>query len=144
MSPTLRILRQARLQLRTTRISPSSRCQTQIKYRSLSHTPCIYARKNAQDREDIDPTPTEYSKSGSDSGAAAQDNAAFDRGESSPEGSKRKAGEGTEGNSLEFSPANTDLSKQPDPKGDKSGAENSGKDGEGNRGSQSGGGRGNV
>lgn len=69
-----------------------------------------YPRKDFQDRESMDPTPTEYSKSGTDS-SVAEGKDAFDPAVTKPEQIKEKAGQGIEGNPLEVSPANTELSK---------------------------------
>ncbi|POS82869.1 hypothetical protein EPUL_006534 [Erysiphe pulchra] len=69
-----------------------------------------YPRKDFQERESMDPTPTEYSKSGTDS-SVAEGKDAFDPAVTKPEQMKEKAGQGIEGNPLEVSPANTELSK---------------------------------
>ena len=53
-----------------------------------------YPRKNAQDRESIDTEATEYTKSGTDDGAARQEDAAFDPKQTRPEQEKNTAGEG--------------------------------------------------
>lgn len=68
------------------------------------------AYKDDQDRESLKPKAQEYSKSGSDDGAAAEADAAFDPNETSPEAEKDTAGKGSAaGNPLEFSPANKDV-----------------------------------
>jgi len=67
--------------------------------RALSLTPSVprsYPRKNAQDRESINTEATEYTKSGTDDGAAKQEEAAFDPRQTRPEQEKNTAGEGTE------------------------------------------------
>ncbi|RKF56722.1 hypothetical protein OnM2_079016 [Erysiphe neolycopersici] len=69
-----------------------------------------YPRKDSQDRESMDPTPTEYSKSGTDS-SVAEGKDAFNPAVTKPEEMKKIAGQGIEGNPLEVSPANTELSK---------------------------------
>lgn len=58
--------------------------------------PRSYPRKNAQDRESINTEATEYTKSGTDDGAAKQEEAAFDPRQTRPEQEKNTAGEGTE------------------------------------------------
>jgi len=73
----------------------SSRTQA----RSLCLAPSLprsYPRKNAQDRESIDTEATEYTKSGTDDGAAQQEEAAFDPKQTRPEQEKKTAGEGME------------------------------------------------
>ncbi|KAI6244619.1 hypothetical protein HI914_07411 [Erysiphe necator] len=78
----------------------------------VSITPkCYFPRKNSQDRESMDPTSTEYSKSGTDSSVAAEGKASFDPNVTKPEQIKDLAGKGNEQNPLEVSPANTELSK---------------------------------
>lgn len=75
-----------------------------------------YPRKDSQDRNSINTEATEYSKSGTDDGAARQE-AAFDPSKTSPESEKDTAGEGNEvskkesDNPLDVSPANPDVSK---------------------------------
>ncbi|CZS92801.1 uncharacterized protein RAG0_03305 [Rhynchosporium agropyri] len=71
-----------------------------------------YPRKNSQDKDSIDTEATEYSKSGTDDGAARQNEAAFDPSTTDPAEEKKIAGEGNEGNPLEVSPANPEVSKQ--------------------------------
>jgi len=94
--------------------------------RSLSSTSRLtYPRKDSQDKDSIKADATEYSKSGTDDGAANQQDAAFDPKTTSPEKEKNVAGEGEgQGNPLEFSPANKDISKGTT----KGGTENSGKE----------------
>ena len=53
-----------------------------------------YPRKDSQDRDSINTEATEYSKSGTDDGAARQEEAAFDPGNTKPEEELKKAGEG--------------------------------------------------
>lgn len=77
---------------------------------SLSSTR-LYPRKDSQDRESINTESTEYSKSGSDDSSAAQEDAAFNTDTTSPREEKKKAGQGNEGNPLEVSPANPEISK---------------------------------
>jgi hypothetical protein len=61
-----------------------------------------YPRKDSQDKDSINKEATEYSKSGTDDGAARQEEAAFDPKQTDPEGEKRKAGEGTEVSGVSF------------------------------------------
>ncbi|KAF1953100.1 hypothetical protein CC80DRAFT_166315 [Byssothecium circinans] len=80
--------------------------------RCLSTTPATcFPRKNTQDKDSIDTSSNEYSKSGSDD-AAASSNAAFDSSKTSPE-SAEKTAEHEQGasNSLNVSPGNPDVSK---------------------------------
>lgn len=63
--------------------------------RPFSHsTGLAYPRKDSQDKDSIQPEATEYSKSGTDDGAARQESAAFDPSKTSPEDEKNTAGEG--------------------------------------------------
>ena len=92
-------------------------------FRSLSATPLRSAgtqdskeypsqQRAAQlDREKINRDPNEYSKSGTDDSSAANEEAAFDPNITDPEEAKKKAGEGQDGNPLDASPANPDMSK---------------------------------
>lgn len=56
--------------------------------------PRSYPRNSAQDRASIDTEANEYAKSGTDDGAAKQDEAAFDPKTTSPEAEKEVAGKG--------------------------------------------------
>lgn len=58
----------------------------------------------------MSPEADENALSGSDDAAAANEEAAFDPNITDPQEAKKKAGEGNEGNPLEASPANPDLS----------------------------------
>ncbi|KAL9113834.1 MAG: hypothetical protein Q9227_001968 [Pyrenula ochraceoflavens] len=71
-----------------------------------------YPRKGAEDRNSINTEASEYSKSGSDNGAAHQNEAAFDPTKTDPQEMKEKAGEGNDVNPLEVSPANPEVSQQ--------------------------------
>ncbi|EXJ95347.1 hypothetical protein A1O1_00467 [Capronia coronata CBS 617.96] len=94
--------------------------------RPLSTTPYRFAadqdpdrnthpQREAQvDRNKLDPEASEYSKSGSDDTAAANEDAAFDPNITDPEEAKQKAGEGNEVNPLEDSPANPEISQGTD------------------------------
>jgi hypothetical protein len=89
--------------------------------RFLSTTPAVsFPRKNAQNREDINTDATEYSKSGTDADAAADDQA-FDPSKTRPEDEKAAGGQ-----SLEVSPGNKDVSQQRDMQ--EGGAQGSGND----------------
>ncbi|KAL1801235.1 hypothetical protein ACET3X_001577 [Alternaria dauci] len=79
--------------------------------RFLSTTPARFAQKDAQDKDSLKPRSTEYSKSGSDDGAAHSD-AAFDPSKTSPEEAEATAGREAGGpeNSLNVSPGNKDVS----------------------------------
>lgn len=69
-------------------------------------------QKEAQlDREKMDTQPNEYSKSGTDADTAQHDNAAFNPNSSNdPEKARQEAGRGSDGNPLDHSPANPELS----------------------------------
>ena len=92
MSPTsiLRVVRRQSINSYTPRLTPSIRPIRPFSQTSLSR----YPRKDSQDRESINAEPTEYSKSGSDAGAAKQEEAAFDPETTRPEEEHKKAGEG--------------------------------------------------
>ncbi|KAF2452889.1 hypothetical protein BDY21DRAFT_293892 [Lineolata rhizophorae] len=94
-----------------TRIPPTSR-------RALHRpTSALYARKNAQDREEMDTTSTEYSQSGGNDDAAAREKAAFDPKKSgtSPEEeeemSREESGGDESSNPLNVSPANQEINQ---------------------------------
>ncbi|RDW75061.1 hypothetical protein BP6252_06203 [Coleophoma cylindrospora] len=89
--------------------SPILPLQTRTLFQSAILT---YPRKDSQDRESINTDATEYTKSGTDDTAAHEVEAAFDPKLTSPEGEKKKAGEGNDQNPLEVSPANREVSKQ--------------------------------
>lgn len=72
---------------------------------------CYRSYKDSPDRESMDITSTEYSKSGTDASSAAQLKASFDPKVTRPEQEKEIAGEGIEGNPLEVSPANPSISQ---------------------------------
>jgi len=82
----------------------------------------LYATKNAQDKDSLDPRSTEYSKSGYDDSAAQPE--AFDPKQTRPGTEQRNTEEGStrEGNPLDVSPANHKVSKARDPQ--EGGAEN--------------------
>ncbi|PQE33726.1 hypothetical protein CJF32_00009107 [Rutstroemia sp. NJR-2017a WRK4] len=94
--------------------------------RTLTRTPALLLpRKGAQDKDSIDRSPTEYTRSGTDDGAASEQKAAFDPSTTSPEAEKEEAGKGPrkseepEGeNPLDVSPANPEERS----KGEESGA----------------------
>ncbi|KAF7950317.1 hypothetical protein EAE96_007604 [Botrytis aclada] len=80
--------------------------------RTISSTaPILHPRKDSQNKDSIDTTATEYSKSGSDDAAAREGSAAFDPSITSPEAEKTEAGKGGEGNPLDVSPANREVSR---------------------------------
>jgi hypothetical protein len=69
------------------------------------------AYKDDQDRESLKPKAHEYTQSGTDDQAAANEDAAFNPDKTSPEAAKETAGKGGDGNPLESSPANKDFAK---------------------------------
>ncbi|KAF7191321.1 hypothetical protein HII31_07344 [Pseudocercospora fuligena] len=74
----------------------------------------LYAYKDDQDKDSLNPHSTEYSKSGGDQAAAATENAAFDPSKTSPEEQHESARQETGGDSnnpLNVSPANHDISQ---------------------------------
>lgn len=89
MSPTSLLHLTARQSLRS-RPSPSIRL-----LRPFSQTPLSrFPRKDSQNRNSINTEATEYSKSGTDDGAAKQKEAAFDPSITDPKTEEKVAGEG--------------------------------------------------
>lgn len=87
--------------------------------RFLSTTSAPYfPRKDDQDKDSLNPQSTEYSKSGTDDAAAAEEDAAFNPNKTRPEQAERSAESSSNGNPLDVSPGNPDVSK---PKGDQEG-----------------------
>ena len=84
--------------------------------RFLSTTPTRFAQKDAQDKDSLKPRSTEYSKSGSDDGAASSD-AAFNPDKTSPEEAEATAEReaGGKDNSLNASPGNQEVSEPNSP-----------------------------
>ena len=84
--------------------------------RFISSTRPTFAKKDAQDKDSIDTSSNEYSKSGSDN-AAAHTDAAFDPRKTSPEASEASAENeaGSKDNSLNVSPGNHEVSHSNDP-----------------------------
>ena len=91
--------------LRFARSSPGITGRTaiaaQLHQRPIRHSRLLsaslrtaYPRKDSQDRESINTDATEYSKSGSDDGAAAQERAAFEPGRADPYEAMQEAGKG--------------------------------------------------
>ncbi|KAF2635569.1 hypothetical protein P280DRAFT_411255 [Massarina eburnea CBS 473.64] len=88
--------------------------QPRLHPRTLSTTPIsFYPRKDSQDKDSINTSSNEYSKSGSDD-AAATSQAAFDSSTTSPEKAERTAEAEQDGNSLNVSPGNPEVSKPRD------------------------------
>ena len=86
--------------------------------RPISTSAPRFASKDAQDKDSLKPRSNEYSKSGSDDAAAASD-AAFNPSKTSPEAAEKTAeaegkGEAAEGDPLNVSPGNPDVSKPND------------------------------
>ncbi|MCJ1224423.1 hypothetical protein MMC12_001068 [Toensbergia leucococca] len=95
-------------------------------HRTLTQNPQPrYPRKDSQHKDSMNVEANEYSKSGTDDQAARQEEAAFDPQTTDPQAQKEVAGEGggDEGNPLDVSPANPDVSQQRG--GTEGGAENS-------------------
>jgi len=84
--------------------------------RFLSTTPARFAQKDAQDKDSLNPRSTEYSKSGSDDGAAASD-AAFNPDKTSPEAAEETAEQeaGGKDNTMNVSPGNEKVSEPNSP-----------------------------
>ncbi|EKG12781.1 hypothetical protein MPH_10024 [Macrophomina phaseolina MS6] len=103
---------------RATRIA-SIRAATASQARSLhaSRALCGATKEDHLDRTRLNPTSTEYSKSGSDDKSAAMEDAAFNPNKTSPESevatAEQESGEGS--NPLDVSPGNKDVSATKDP-----------------------------
>ncbi|KAI9813005.1 MAG: hypothetical protein M1826_002562 [Phylliscum demangeonii] len=78
--------------------------------RALHATAPLGARKDSQDKDSIDRRSYEYTRSGTDDQTAQQEQAAFDPSITDPQQQQAKAGEGEQGNPLDVSPANPDVS----------------------------------
>ncbi|KUJ23088.1 uncharacterized protein LY89DRAFT_776899, partial [Mollisia scopiformis] len=116
MSPTSILRLTSRQCLRTQ--ARSIRPQVQG-IRPFSRTTlAAYPRKGSEDKDSINTEATEYSKSGTDDASAKQEEAAFDPNTTDPKQEKKVAGEGEDGNPLEVSPANPEVSK---PRGEQEG-----------------------
>ncbi|KAJ8117936.1 hypothetical protein OPT61_g984 [Boeremia exigua] len=102
LQPTRSLARAARTQI----IAP----------RFLSTSRRFLAQKGAEDKDTINTTSNEYSKSGSDD-AAAHTDAAFDPSQTSPEAAEASAEKetGSQANSLNVSPGNHEISHANDP-----------------------------
>ncbi|OQO11170.1 hypothetical protein B0A48_05426 [Cryoendolithus antarcticus] len=85
--------------------------------RPISQSARLAAHKDAQDKDSMKIEPNENTKSGSDPGAAAVEDAAFSRDKTRPEQQHAAAEKesGKDGNPLDVSPANQDVSKARDP-----------------------------
>lgn len=85
------------------RIPHSHTHLTRLPVRNLTTSPnTLYPRKTSQDKDSIEAESTEYSKSGTDDGAACQEQAAFDPNLTDPAAEKEKAGEGMEVSTLHY------------------------------------------
>lgn len=102
---------------RALRLTRTARPST-LTPRFISTTPARFAAKDSQDKDSLNPTSTEYSKSGSDDAAASSD-AAFNPKKTSPEEAEATAEReaGGKDNSLNASPGNKDISEPNDPSG---------------------------
>lgn len=87
-----------------------------VQPRFLSTSRPLFARKGAEDKDSINTSSNEYSKSGSDD-AAAHTDAAFDPSQTSPEAAEASAEKEAGGadNSLNVSPGNSEVSQPNDP-----------------------------
>jgi len=115
-----------RMAIRSSIRHQPNRLAARPSFRHFSKTSAFkYPRVDSQDKDSINTEATEYTKSGTDDGAARQEDAAFDPSTTDPQKEGEIAGQGNEksGNPLDVSPANPEVSK---PKGDSESAENSG------------------
>ena len=74
----------------------ASRVQTPMAVRNFQTSTFVMARKDAQDRESIDRSSIEYSRSGTDSNVAQNEEASFDPKTTRPEQELEQAGKGNE------------------------------------------------
>ncbi|KAF1925993.1 uncharacterized protein M421DRAFT_7494 [Didymella exigua CBS 183.55] len=102
LQPTRSLARSARIQF--------------VQPRFLSTSRPLFARKSAEDKDSINTSSNEYSKSGSDD-AAAHTDAAFNPNQTSPEAAEASAEKesGDANNSLNVSPGNHEVSHANDP-----------------------------
>lgn len=102
--------------LQPTRSLARITCTQIIQPRFLSTSRPLFLQKDAQDKDSIQTTSNEYSKSGSDD-AAAHTDAAFDPKQTSPEAAEASAEQeaGGKDNSLNVSPGNHEVSHANDP-----------------------------
>ncbi|KAF7891811.1 hypothetical protein EAF00_008113 [Botryotinia globosa] len=118
-TPFLRLLHLSNITRTRTLLSHQPQPFISLTIRSFTNTPTsLLPRKDSQHKDSIDTTATEYSKSGSDDAAAREESAAFDPSITSPESEKSEAGKGGDGNPLDVSPANQEVSK---PRGEQEG-----------------------
>jgi len=90
--------------LRTNRIQPFSSSASQL-------DDVGEQKESLLDREKMDTQSTEHSKTGGDSSAASQDEAAYDPNVTQPQSEKKEAGKGNEHNPLDASGANPELGR---------------------------------
>jgi hypothetical protein len=84
-------------QMAPLRLAMSRTLRPRILTRSLTRTaPSANPRKGFEDRNSINTEPTEYSKSGTDSAVAENEDAAFDPEKTRPEDEKKAAGKGND------------------------------------------------
>ncbi|KAK9779957.1 hypothetical protein AB5N19_07914 [Seiridium cardinale] len=106
--PALTPLRSAMRMPATARLSPL------LSTRAFRTSQSMRAYKDDQDRESLKPKAHEYTQSGTDDQAAANEDAAFNPNKTSPEAEKQTAGEGSTGgssNPLQGSPADKDFAE---------------------------------
>jgi hypothetical protein len=77
----------------------------------ITTTPTSFPKKGAEDRNSIDTSSTEYSKTGTDDAVAENEDAAFNPDKTSPEEAENTAGKGNQHNPLDGSGANQEASK---------------------------------
>jgi hypothetical protein len=125
-----RTSRLATAHIRATVLPSSVACSARNPYRPLHSTNVSrQPYKDDQDRESLKPRSKENTRSSSDGEIAeSHGDAAFNPNKTSPEEAKDTAGADTEGNPLEVSGANQEMSK---PQGDKAEGESRGGEGAG-------------
>jgi hypothetical protein len=79
--------------------------------RQYHPTANLFSENNNQDRQSLNPQRSEGTKSGTDNQVAEKTDAAFNRDKTSPEAAKESAAKTSNGNPLEASGANQELSK---------------------------------
>ena len=82
--------------LRRSLVTPRTRFTSPRQPLCFSTSTRQLAAKDSMDKDSVKPEPNEYSKSGSDDGAALEDTA-FDPSQTSPEQQRDSAGSGTSG-----------------------------------------------
>lgn len=101
------------LRFKASNATPFALRRSVLPVRQFSTSPCQFARKDDQGKDEMKVESNEYSKSGSDNASAAVEDTAFSADKTRPEEQHEAAGKesGDKSNPLNVSPANTDVSQ---------------------------------